>query len=343
MKAAIWYGPGRENFLLEDVPVPIVEEPDDIIVRVHSVFYGAKVVRAITKGHPELKSPTIMGRMIAGEIVDSGSSVQRLRKGDRVTIDPNAVCGVCYYCRNLEPVHCTAKTSFYPGGMAEYTRIRGNLIAGVYTIPSHVSYDEAAFTETLTCVAYGLLKADIIYGDTVVILGCGGVGLVHIPMASLRGAAKVILSGTHADALEIACRYGAQPVNTNTEDLATIVQKATDGRGADVVIEAVGKRETYEQAMRLVRPGGSIIAFGGCPPGTLVNLSPNDIHYRSLKVIGSYHYTPGLFQRALALISHGLINLKPILTHHLPLSRISEAIDIYTRPDCRTLVLHPTE
>ncbi len=342
MKAAVWYGPGRENFRLEEVPMPTVEEPQDVVIRVHSVFFGAKVVRAILQGHPELTAPTIMGRMLAGEVVAAGANAQSLYKGVRVTVDPDAPCGTCFYCRNFEPIHCTAMTHLFPGGMSEYVRVRGNLTAGIYPIPEHVSYDEAAFTETLTCVAYGLLKANVTFGDTVVILGCGGVGLAHIQMARLRGATQVFLSGTHPEALAIARRLGAYPINVLSEDLRRIVQEATEGRGADVVIEAVGSTSTYESALQLVRPGGVVVAFGGSPPGTWMRISPNEIHYRSIKIIGAYHYTPGLFKRTLDLISHRAIDLQYIFTHSLPLSSLNEAVDVYTKPDCRTLVLHPS-
>lgn len=341
MKAAVWYGPGRANFRLEEVPTPEIEQPDDVIIRVHSVYYGAKVVRAITVGHPELKAPAIMGRMIAGEVVAVGTGIHTLSEGMRVTVDPDAPCGSCYYCRNLEPVHCLSMAQFSPGGMAEYTRIRGRLLDGVHLIPAHISYDEAAFTESLTCVASGLLKANVIYGDTVVILGCGGLGLAHVQMARLRGASQIFLSGTHTSALKIARTLEAYPVDARKEDLRQVVLDATQGRGADVVVEAVGRSSTYEAAIQLVRPGGCVIAFGGCPPGVQITLSPNDLHYRSIRFVGAYHYTPGLFGRTLSLICTRAVDLRPILTHTLPLSLIGEAIDIFTQPDCRTLALHP--
>jgi len=341
MKAAVWYGPGRENLRLETVPTPRVEAPDDVVIRVHSCIWGAMNVRAVLRGHPELKPPTVMGRLLAGVVADVGSGVTSVKRGARVTVDPEATCGVCFYCNNGEPVHCEAPTRLEPGGLAEYVRVSGRLVGNIYQIPPHLSFDEACYTETLACALWGVLKAKVTFGDTVVVIGCGGLGLTHQQLVRLRGATQVIASDVVPDALAAASKLGTRVVDSRSEDLVSIVMAATDGRGADAVIEAVGRQDTYETALKLVRAGGTIVAFGGSPPGTVMTVDPNRIHYRSIDFRGSYHYPPGLFKRALDLIAAASIDLRPIITHSLPLDRIAEAVDLYARPDCRLIAIHP--
>lgn len=341
MKAAVWYGPGRENLRLESIATPAVEQPDDVIIRVHSCIWGAMNVRAVLRGHPELKPPTVMGRLLAGVITDVGPGVAGLERGARVTVDPEITCGVCFFCKNDAPVHCEAPIRLDPGGLAEYVRVHGRLVGNIYPIPPHLSFDEACYTETLACALWGVLKANVTFGDTVVIIGCGGLGLTHIQLVRLRGATQVIAVDILPEALEAASRLGARSVDSRNERLDDVVKQLTNGRGADAVIEAVGRRETYEAALSAVRAGGTVVAFGGSPPGTTMTVDPNRIHYRSIDFRGSYHYPPGLFKRALDLIAAAAIDLRPIITHALPLDRIAEAVDLYSQPDCRLIAIHP--
>jgi L-iditol 2-dehydrogenase len=341
MKAAVWYGPGRENLRLENVPTPVVEQPDDVVIRVHSCIWGAMNVRAVLRGHPELKPPTVMGRLLAGVVTDLGSGVTGLERGARVTVDPEVACGVCFFCKNGEPVHCVAPTRLDPGGLAEYVRVRGRLVGNIFQIPPHLSFDEACYTETLACALWGVLKAKVTFGDTVVVIGCGGLGLTHQQLVRLRGATQVIASDVLPEALEAAAKLGVHVVDSRTEDLVSVVMESTDGRGADAVIEAVGRQDTYETALKLVRAGGTVVAFGGSPPGTFMTVDPNRIHYRSIDFRGSYHYPPGLFKRALDIIAAGTIDLRPVITHSLPLDRIAEAVDLSARPECRLIAIHP--
>jgi L-iditol 2-dehydrogenase len=339
MRAAVWHGQGRENFRIEQVSRPAVQDPGDIIIRVRSVAYGAMMVRAITRGHPELTPPTVMGRMIGGDVAGAGRAVGHVAPGMRVTVDPEGPCGACFYCKNGLSINCADKTELDPGGYADYVRVPGRFAANVYPIPEHVSYEHAAYTETLACVAWGILKGGVTFGDTVVVIGCGGVGLTHQQMARLRGAVTVFGVDIVPDAVEAARQSGSIGIDARTEDVQAAVLERTGGRGADVVIEAVGSQPTYETALRLARPGGRVVAFGGSPPRTTMTADPNRIHYAQLEFIGAYHYPPGLFQRSLDLIAAGALDLGQIITHRLPFERIGEAIDVYTRPDCRLLMI----
>src|ERR1039457_2906747 len=168
MKAAVWRGPGRDHFQLEDVERPVVAASTDVILRVRSATFAAMNKRAVLVGHPKLKPPAVMGRLIAGDIVEVGDKVTSVRPGDRVAIDPER-CEVT------------------PGGFAEFVQASGDTDGGLVHLPDGLSYDHGSYAETLSCVCWGALRSEVTIGDTVAVVGCGGVGLTHAQVARLRG------------------------------------------------------------------------------------------------------------------------------------------------------------
>lgn len=340
MRAAIWYGPGE--FRLESVDIPTIN-PHEVLIKVEACYFGATHVRAILKGHPEMKPPLIIGRMLSGEIAQLGSEVTGLKEGMRVTVNPELPCGKCFYCLRNNYAQCLNLYSLPSGGLADYIVVPKELIGGIYEIPEGVSFEEGAYTETLACTLQGMECANVAPGDTVVILGSGGVGLTFLQLARMSGAIKIIISDIYDEALSSAKRLGAERVvNVKNEDLSAIVKEETGGFGADVVIEAVGSSQTYKSAFELVRKGGTVLAFGGCPKGSEFLIDPNVVHYGEIKFIGTYHYHPGMFKRALDLIASKSINLDSIITHRLPLDRVvEEGVEIYQKPECKTLVIKP--
>lgn len=342
MKAVVWRGKGRENLNVEEVEIPPVG-PDDVLIKVHAVYFGAMHVRAVLQGHPELHPPVIgfSGRMVAGDIAEVGANVKHLKPGMRVTVNPEAPCGKCFYCLKDEPVYCL-NVAKLTGGMSQYVHLTRELVPGVYEFPENISYAHAAYTETLACAMYGILKGNVTFGSRVAIIGCGGVGLTMLQLAKLRGATHIIMLDISETALEpLRGQPGVYTINPSKEDAVARVRALTDGFGADTVIEAVGRGETYKLAMDLARRGGWIVGFGGCPPNSEFSCDPNAIHYRSLNIVGSYHYTPELFKQALNLIITGRVDLTPIVTTTLPMSRLAEAVDLYQQPGVKTLVLEP--
>jgi len=340
MSAAVWYGPGRENFRLEQVNRPD-PGPGEVLIEVHKCFFSAMHIRAILVGHPKHQPPEIFGRMLAGDVVAVGSGVTKVSQGMRVTVNPERPCGECFYCQVGELGHCINPTTLKPGGMAEFVCVPATLVGGIFELPSEIAYEEAAYTETLACILQGMDLSNIALSDCVVIVGDGGVGLTFVQLARLRGATKIIVAGKHDDSLQQALVLGSyRTVNVKRESLRDVVMQETQGYGADVVIEAVGSGETYEQSLTLLRCGGTAVGFGGTPPGTTFAGDPNLIHYRSLKIYGSYRYIPDHFRRALDLIATKQIDLRPIITHYVPFSKLTtDAVDIYQQPNCRALVI----
>jgi len=225
--------------------------------------------------------------------------------------------------------------------MAEYVLIPADLVDGIYELSPTVPDAFAAFAETLACVLQGIELAQISISDSIVILGDGGVGLSFVQLAKLQGAKKIIIAGKHEDSLEQAKILGAtNTVNITKESLEKTVMEETQGYGADVVFEAVGSEKTYQDAISLLRCGGSAIGFGGTSVGTQFKIEPNLIHYRSLKIYGSYRYFPHHFRKAIELIDSGLFKMEPIVTHFIPFSKLTtDAVNIYQQPNCRALVI----
>jgi L-iditol 2-dehydrogenase len=341
MLAAVWRGQGRENFNVEEMDIPSVS-PDEVLIKVDSVFFGAMHVRMVLRGHPELKAPCVEGRMVAGDIVEVGANVRNLKPGMRVTVNPEAPCGKCFYCLKGEPVHCLNLKKLSPGGMSQYVHISKELVPGIVEFPASISYAHAAWTESLACAMLGNLKGKVTFGDRVAIIGCGQIGLAHLQLAKLRGATHVIMLDVVEEALApLRKEANVYTINPTKEDAVQAMKALTDGYGADVVIEAVGRAESYKMALDLARRGGTVVGFGGCPPNTSFPCDPNIIHYRSINFDGSYHYYPELFKQALNLVVAGRIDLNPIVNTYLPMSRLSEAVDLYQTPACKALVLQP--
>jgi L-iditol 2-dehydrogenase len=340
MQAAVWYGPGRENFRLEQVNLPDLN-PGEVLIKVQKCFFSAMHVRAVLVGHPKHQPPKIFGRMLAGEVVAVGADVTSIKEGMRVTINPERPCGECFYCQLGEWGHCLNPTTLASGGMAEYVSVPATLVEGIFELPPEIAYEEGAYAETLACILQAMDSSNIAASDCVVIVGDGSVGLTFVQLARLQNAAKIIFAGKHDDSLQQGLALGAfRTVNVKHESLPDVVMRETQGYGADVVIEAVGSGETYEQALTLLRCGGRAVGFGGTPPGTKFPGDPNLIHYRSLKIYGSYRYNPDHFSRALDLICTKQIDLGPIITHYVPFFKLTtDAVDISQQPDCRALVI----
>lgn len=340
MRAAPWRGPGRP-LAVEAMLTPRVEAGTDIVLRVRAAVFGAALVRAVTVGHPRWTPPAVLGSLVAGDVVAAGSDVRGLEVGAAIAVDPHPPCGVCENCIAHTEALCLAKNRLEPGGLSEYVRIRAPLTAHVCRIPLGVSYAAAAYTEILACVAESIMVSGVGLGDTVVIVGCGPIGLLHAQLARLRGATRVICLVNHRAREAAVLAAGAILVDATGDSVIDTVRAMTGGCGADVVIEAVGRAETYALALQLVRAGGVVVGFGGCPPGTSMTVDPNALHYNGIRLIGSYHYAPGMFSRALRLLAAGAIDLASILTHRLPLDRIAEAPAMARTPDCVALIVEP--
>jgi L-iditol 2-dehydrogenase len=346
MKAVRFYAPGKT--MLEEVDIPQIG-PEEILVKVEIALTCGTDVKMYRRGHPKVKPPITLGHEFSGIIVQVGNMVTRdLKVGDRIAVANSAPCNSCFFCKVGKPNLCehlleTLIGFSVDGAYAEYIRVPASIVKqNTYVIPENVSFEEAALLEPLACAINGSDAADIGLGDVVVILGSGPIGLIHLQLAKLKGASKVIVTDMQAERLEIANKLGADVViDASKEDQLSHVKELTDGLGADIVIEAVGLPQTWELALQMTRKAGTTLFFGGCPSGTKISLDTERIHYEDLTLKGIFHHTPSSVLKAFRLIVSGRFNGKPLITERMPLSNLENALMKMSRGECVKIAIVP--
>ncbi|MDH5754293.1 MAG: zinc-binding dehydrogenase [Candidatus Bathyarchaeota archaeon] len=328
MKVAMLYG--VKDLRVEDVEVPRVEA-GEVLVKVKVATTCGTDLKIFQRGYVEkvIKLPTIFGHEWAGEVVDVGEGLEWPEKGMRVRAGNSAPCLHCKMCQKGKYNLCENMIWLW-GAYAEYIKVPARMVlVNMQEIPQHVSFEEAAITEPLACVLHGVEKAKVKLGDTVAIIGAGPIGLLHLLTVKKIGAGKIIIIDLVDERLNFAEKLGAdETINAGRENVVEMVRQLTDGYGADVVIEAIGLPATWEQALKLVRKGGTVLEFGGCPPGTEIKVNTELLHYGEVTVLGTFHATPLHFRKALNLIASGTINVKPLMTRKMRLEEIKEAFEI---------------
>jgi len=328
MKAAMLYG--VKDLRIEDVEVPKVEA-GEILVKVKAATTCGTDLKIFQRGYVEkvIKLPTIFGHEWAGEVVEVGEGLEWPEKGMRVRAGNSAPCLRCAMCQKGKYNLCENMIWLW-GAYAEYIKVPARMVlVNTQGIPRHVSYEEAAITEPLACVLHGVEEARVKLGDIIAIIGAGPIGLLHLLTAKKMGAEKIIIIDLVEERLDFAKKLGAdETVNAGKVDAVETVRQLTRGYGADVVIEAIGLPATWEQALKLVRKGGTVLEFGGCPPGTEIKLNTELLHYGEVTVMGTFHTTPLHFRKALHLVASRTIDVRPLITRKMKLENIKEAFEI---------------
>ncbi len=330
MKAAMLYG--VKDLRVQNVDVPEVGN-GEILVRVKAATTCGTDLKIYQRGYVSgvIKLPTVFGHEWAGDIVQVGEGVTWLKKGMRVRAGNSSPCLRCYMCQSGEFNLCEDMMWLW-GAYAEYIKVPQRIIMlNTQEIPAHVSYEEAAVTEPLACVLHGVEETRVKLGDTVAIIGAGPIGLLHLLTVKKMGASKVIISDMVDERLQLAQKLGAdETINTKQEGTVEQTRKLTSDHGADVVIEAIGTPATWEQALKMVRKGGTVLEFGGCPPRTEIKVSTEQLHYGETTILGAFHTTPTHFKKALNLIASGTINVKPLITNRMKLTDLKRAFETLT-------------
>lgn len=328
MKAAMLYG--IKDLRVEDVEVPEVAA-GEVLVRVKAATTCGTDLKIFRRGYVEkvIRLPAIFGHEWAGEVVEVGEGLDWPKKGMRVRAGNSAPCLHCSMCQKGKYNLCENMIWLW-GAYAEYIKIPARMVlVNMQEIPQHVSYEEASMTEPLACVLHGAEEAGVKLGDTVTIIGAGPIGLLHLLTAKRKGAGKVISIDLVEERLSFARKLGAdETINAGKENVVKKVQRLTGGYGADIVIEAIGLPATWEQALKLVRKGGTVLEFGGCPPGTGIKVDTELLHYGEVTVRGAFHATPLHFKKALNLIASRTIDVKLLVTRKMKLEEIKEAFEI---------------
>jgi L-iditol 2-dehydrogenase len=327
MSAAVLYG--KEQLRIERVQVPKLDR-GDVLVRVRAALTCGTDVKVFRRGYHAkmIRPPALFGHELAGDVAAVGSDVEGFHVGQRVVAANSAPCGACYYCERGQENLCE-DLLFNNGAYAEYIRIPNRIVAkNMHEIPAHVSYQDAALVEPLACVMRGLEESGVKPGDTVAVIGLGPIGMMFVRLAKVVYNARVIAIGRRRSQLDRAAGMGADEVVLNEEgsDVITPVHKLTGGRGADIVIEAVGLPEVWQLAVKLLRRGGVVNFFGGCPEGTDVPVDAGLLHYSELTLKASFHHTPALIRQALDIISRGRVTARDLVNRVEPLSNLLEVM-----------------
>jgi len=321
---------GVKNLKVEEVPTPTVKA-GEVLVRVKAATTCGTDLKIFQRGYVEkvIKLPTIFGHEWAGEVVEASNGLDWPVKGMRVRAGNSAPCLRCAMCQKGKYNLCENMIWLW-GAYAEYIKVPARMVlVNMQEIPLHVSFEEAAITEPLACVLHGVEEAKVKLGDSVAIIGAGPIGLLHLLTVKKIGAEKAIVIDIVDERLNFAEKLGAdETINAGKTDVAETVRKLTGGYGTDVVIEAIGLPATWEQALKLVRKGGRILEFGGCPPGTEIKVNAEMLHYGEVTVMGAFHTTPLHFRKALNLIASRAIDVKPLITRKMKLEEIGEAFNI---------------
>jgi L-iditol 2-dehydrogenase len=327
MRAAVLYG--IEDVRIEQVPVPSLE-PGDVLLRTRVALTCGTDAKVFRRGYHAkmIVPPAVFGHEIAGVVEEVGPGVEGWEPGTPVVAANSAPCGECYYCRHEMSSLCD-DLLFWNGAYAEFARIPARVVTkNLLPLEEGLDFREAAMVEPLACVIRGVEESWIGRGQSVAIIGTGPIGLMFVALARMRGA-HVVAAGRRRERLDKATEMGAEGVVCARpgEDLAELLrQRSPDGRGADVVIEAVGLPETSEAAVRSVRKGGVVQLFGGCPADTKIGIDSQRLHYQELTIKSTFHHTPESVRKAFRLIADGHVDPNAFITAEEPLERLPQVL-----------------
>jgi L-iditol 2-dehydrogenase len=326
MLAAVLYG--KEHVQLENIPVPAIG-PGDILVRVRAALTCGTDVKVFRRGYHArmIVPPAVFGHEFAGDVIAVGDSVTRFQPGQRVVAANSAPCLHCFYCLRGR-VNLCEDLLFNNGAYAEFIRVPARIVdRNTYEIAPHLGYRDAALAEPLACVVKGIEDSGVEAGDTVAVIGVGPIGSMFVRLAKLRGA-QVVAIGRKRKRVEHTLQLGADRIIATDEILNPVaaVREVTGGRGADIVIEAVGRPETWTWSVEMLRRGGVVNFFGGPPGGTRVELDTNLLHYSEITCKASFHHTPRTFRQALDIIETGGVRAQDFVQAEEPLGNLSSVL-----------------
>jgi L-iditol 2-dehydrogenase len=354
MKAALLTD--KQTYEVMDVPDPDVPR-DGVVLRVEACGVCGSDVRRWREGPPTGEGSLpgipgiIAGHEAAGIVIGVGKDVRDFVVGDRLAIAPDIHCGKCFYCRrglyNLcDSLHFLGITPGYPGGFAEKLQLTAEVLelGIVHKIPDGLSSRDAALAEPASSVLASHADAGTDLDDTVVVIGAGPIGCLHIAVAKARGA-RVIVSQRSETRRELAKRFTPDVVIDPTqEDFVDKVRTLTGGRGAEMVVCANPVAETQTEAVLAARKGGRVVLFGGLPKSDpMTTLDGNRIHYGEIEVVGAFSYHPTMHALALDALERGLIPTESLITHTFTLDEIDEAFEVASSGLGLKVLIQPTE
>ncbi len=342
MRVLMYYS--NDDVRVEQMPVPRIGPGELLMKVVASGICGSDVMEWYRRD----KVPLVLGHETAGEVVEVGEGVKKFRRGDRVAVTHHVPCNTCHYCLTGHHTVCDTLlkgTRFYPGGFAEYVRVPAiNVDRGVFPVPEGMSYVEASFMEPLACVLRGQRRAGLRPGQSVLVLGSGISGLLHVALARALGAGLVVAADTIPFRLKMAREMGAHLALEADNRLIPSLKEANEGRGADLVI--ICFEGFIPLALDAVEKGGTVLFFAGASEGvTLPPVTINELFWRTeITLTSTYAGSPADCRTALELIKAGAVPVEKTVTHRLSMEEASEGFRAVCSPvehDCVKVIIEP--
>jgi L-iditol 2-dehydrogenase len=341
MRAAVFHGPGDLRF--EEVPIPTPAR-GEVVVKIEAALTCGTDVKTLRRGHPVMipHVPTVFGHELAGTVTAVGAGVHGVSEGDRLAAANSAPCGDCPLCLAGRPNLCE-DLLFVNGAYGEYIALPPRLVAkNVVRLAAGTPARRAAFAEPLACAMLGIERGRVEDGQTVIVFGHGPLGCLLAMVAAARKC-RVIVVGKRGWRLErVRALRVAECVDAHaTADLVGDLRAMTGGRGAEVTIDATGRPEVWEQAIAAVGRGGCVVLFGGCAPGTVVQVDTRRAHYEELSLVGAFHHTPALIRHAVEALEAGVIDPDPLVTHTMALPDVRRALELMAGGEALKVLIRP--
>jgi len=346
MKAAVYRG--VNDVRVESVPVP---EPGagELVVKIHTCgICGTDLKKIATGSH---SAPRVFGHEMSGTVAKLGAGVKVFAAGDRVMVFHHIPCGECYYCKAKVFAQCPvykkvgAGAAFEPsgGGFAEYIRVSDWIVRrGVVKVPANVSFEQASFIEPVNTCLKGVHSLRLHKGETVLVIGAGPIGIILAMLAKRQGA-RVVISDLYPERLERAREMGIEEtIQAGKTDPVQHMRSASEGRGADAAIVAVGANSLIRPAMDAVRPGGRVMLFAQTQHSE-VAIDPAVICMDEKTLLGSYSASVEIQDETVELVFSGELPFEKLISHRFPLERAVEAIKLAAnpQPDSMKIVIQP--
>jgi len=332
----------NNDIRIEEMAVPKIKK-GELLVRIEaSGICGSDVM----EWYRIKKAPLVLGHEIGGEVVKVGDGIKKYKVGDRVSASHHVPCNTCHYCLSGHHTVCDTlrKTNFDPGGFSEYVRLPAiNVDRGVYLLPEKMSFEEATFIEPLACVLRGQRIAGFTPGKSVLVIGSGVAGILHIQLARALGASIIVATDIVDYRLKKAEQFGADAAFHAEEYKPDLLRKMNDGYLADLVIVCTGAEQAIKQAFQSVERGGTILFFAPTAHGVTIPLSINDLFWRNdVTLTTSYAGSPADHVIAMKLINAGRVNVKDMITHRLPLEKIAHGFKLVAEAkDSLKVIIEP--
>ena len=330
-RQAVLVEPGRLELRDYVAPHPA---PGELLIQIRCALSCGTDLKTFRRGHPVWKLPMPFGHEFSGVVVEAGESVTAFKPGDPIMAAPTAPCGICFYCQHGQENLCDdALGRMVHGGYADTLLLPEHVVArNTFIKPADLPFEEAALLEPLSCVVHANEMARPEKNETVVIIGAGPFGLLHMLVLKAAGVREVVVVGRGDKRLKWARDLGAdRVVDAGSVDAAAEIARLNGGFGPDLAIECTGQVAGWQDALARVRRGGRVVFFGGCPAGTALSVDTRRMHYDNLTLMSPFHFRPRDVRRAYELLAGRALNAGAIVNARMRLGDLAEVFEMLER------------